>query len=115
MSRTDEGSATLWTLGLSLLLLATVYVVLLVCVAVGARHRAESAADLSALAGAAAAQLGGDGCAAAEVVAVANEARVSGCVVGADRSITVDVQVDLPPALSRWVSGPARATARAGS
>lgn len=113
--RRDEGSATVWTLGLAVLMMAFVYSVLLVCVAVGARHRAEAAADLAALAGASAAQAGDDGCAAAARVATANVALLSRCVVGTDRTVTVEVQIVLPRALSRWSPGPTRATARAGS
>ncbi|WP_369827808.1 Rv3654c family TadE-like protein [Mycobacterium sp. 852002-10029_SCH5224772] len=76
--------------------------------AVVARHRAQAAADLSALA-AAADLTSGSGAACVRAVAVAREMRVDdiGCVVdGLDVVITARVAV--------VVAGTARATARAG-
>jgi secretion/DNA translocation related TadE-like protein len=84
--------------------------------AVSARHRAESAADLAALAGAAAVRDGGDGCRAAARVATANRATVARCLVGDDLSITVVVAVPLPQPLRRWsAADDVRAEARAGA
>ena len=111
----DAGSATIWLLALSLLTLAVAWVVLLVGVAIGVRHRVEAAADLSALAGAAAAQDGADGCAAAARTAQANAAELRACAVAADGSISVVVAVIDPPPLRRWAGGPVTAQARAGS
>lgn len=78
-------------------------------VVVGHR-RAQSAADLAALAAATALRDGGDPCAAAAEVAEGNGAEVEGCeVVGA--TVAVVARARLPDALGdRWV----RARARAG-
>ncbi|BEP12847.1 hypothetical protein acdb102_11580 [Acidothermaceae bacterium B102] len=111
----DTGSASIWMLALALVTLTVAWVVLLVCVAVGVRHRAEAAADLAALAGAAAAQDGADGCVAAARNATANAAELLACAVVADGSISVTVAVRAPPALRRWAAGPVTAQARAGS
>jgi secretion/DNA translocation related TadE-like protein len=80
--------------------------------AVVARHRAQSAADLSALAGAQRA-LYGTAPACAEVSAIARRmgATVSWCVV---EDLDVVVTVDFPVVLGRFGIGPARAVARAG-
>lgn len=80
--------------------------------AVVARHRAQSAADLSALAAAQQA-IGGSGPACADAAALAARmgAHVSRCVVdGLDVVVTADVRV----ALGRFGVRPARAQARAG-
>jgi secretion/DNA translocation related TadE-like protein len=110
----DEGSATVWTIGICGVVLVIVYSTLLVCVAIGTRHRVEAAADLAALAGAQADQAGGDGCTAAARVAAANVARLSRCVVLDDRSVVVDVELRVPGALARWGPSAVRAVARAG-
>lgn len=72
-------------------------------------HRvAQSAADLSALAGAAALADGKDACAAAARVATANDATVTGCAPdGMD--VRVTVEVDGP----RWLGQSADLTAEA--
>ena len=111
----DEGSATIWTLALSSATLALAWAVLLVCVAVGVRHRVEATADLAALAGAAAAQHGADGCLAAARTAQSNGARLRACRRAADGSISVTVAVVVPPPLRRWAPGVVTAEARAGS
>ena len=84
MSRGDSGSA-------SLLVVALTGVVLLLglagafLTATGAAHRrAQSAADLAALAGATAGQRGGDACAVAAQVADHNGARSAACRVEGD-------------------------------
>jgi secretion/DNA translocation related TadE-like protein len=111
----DIGSATVWSLALALAVLTLVWAATLVALAVGARHRAEAAADLAALAGAAAARDGRDGCAAAAQIATANDAQLEACQWAADGSLVVGVAVRVPPALSRWTSGPVTVQARAGS
>jgi secretion/DNA translocation related TadE-like protein len=85
--------------------------------AVVARHRAESSADLVALAGAGEIGVADDECAAAARIATSNGVRLHSCrvAVAADgRSGTVSVvvagRVDLPLVGSRDVT----ATARAG-
>jgi secretion/DNA translocation related TadE-like protein len=65
-------------------------------------HRARSAADLAALAGAAAYRAGGDACAAASVSAVANNTTPTGCAVqsnGIDFLVRVTVSAPIRPRL----------------
>jgi secretion/DNA translocation related TadE-like protein len=80
--------------------------------AVIARHRAQAAADLAALAAAARLTAGPDAaCAQASVIANAMHTVVAQCVAdGLDVVVTVDAAVAIDP-LS---AGPARAVARAG-
>lgn len=80
--------------------------------AVVARHRAQAAADLSALAGAQRA-LYGTAPACAQAIAVARRmgAVVTSCVV---EDLDVVVSVDVPVVLGQFGMGPARAAARAG-
>jgi len=83
--------------------------------AVVARQRADAAADLAALAAAAEAMRGGDGCAAAQRVAAAMSARAVSCQVGPDGTADVLTEVDLPSRLLRRLDLPdARGRARAG-
>ncbi|MDX6209463.1 MAG: hypothetical protein QOE24_1854 [Frankiales bacterium] len=110
----EVGSASIWVLGLAAGVLAVACLVGVVASAVAARHRAESAADLAALAGAIAARDGRDGCREAAVVATANRAVLTACHVGNDSSVTVVAGVTPPAAVSRWVAGAATATSRAG-
>lgn len=80
--------------------------------AVVARHRAQAAADLAALA--AAGQLASGGavaCATASAVAGAMQSTVSTCRV---EELDVVVSVELGVRLGRWGVGSARALARAG-
>jgi secretion/DNA translocation related TadE-like protein len=78
--------------------------------AVIARHRAQAAADLAALAAAGRLAEGADAaCAQASVVAQAMRTAVTRCVV---EDLDVVVTVEAPVALGVW--GPARAAARAG-
>lgn len=82
--------------------------------AAGAAHRARSAADLSALGGAAALQQGaGDPCAGALELAARNGARLVACAVGPAESVLVRVSADVRGA---WPGVPrsASASARAG-
>jgi secretion/DNA translocation related TadE-like protein len=80
--------------------------------AVVARHRAQAAADLAALAAAVALVEGrAQACVAADAVAAAMRARGTHCAVdGTD--VTVAVQV--PVHLGRWGTGQASARSRAG-
>ena len=78
--------------------------------AVVARHQAQAAADLAALAGAARLPAGQESaCAQAGAVARAMQARTADCAV---EDLDVVVTVEVAPAVSRW--GSARAAARAG-
>jgi secretion/DNA translocation related TadE-like protein len=121
--RIDIGSASLWALSLAMVLWVCVAGVVLAGVAVVARHRAATAADISALAAASVIARsdvathpdGGAGaCAAANAIALANSAIVTSCqVIGQVVDVTTRVRI---PALS-WlgslgldaVSGRARA------
>jgi secretion/DNA translocation related TadE-like protein len=99
----DRGSASLWLLGVGLAVVLLGVVAATVASAVVARHRAQAAADLGALAGASrAAQGEAVACARAAELVRANRARLVGCRLdGLDLVVTAEV-------------GLARATARAG-
>jgi secretion/DNA translocation related TadE-like protein len=80
--------------------------------AVIARHRAQAAADLAALAAAGRLAAGQDtACGWAVSVADRMDGRVTACTVTA---LDVVVTVDVDAALGRWGLGSARAAARAG-
>lgn len=111
--RAERGSATVWVLALAAVLAVLGAGCVAVGVAVVARHRAGTAADLAALAGAGRAAVGDAGpCRAAEQVAGANGATVDGCDVRPNGVVAVraSVAVRLGP-LGSWR---ARAVARAG-
>jgi secretion/DNA translocation related TadE-like protein len=94
------------------LILAGVGAAMVVGSAVIARHRAQSAADLAALA--AAGRLAeGQNTACGWAVSVAHQmnARATSCAV---ESLDVVVTVDVDATLGRWGLGVARAVARAG-
>ena len=107
----ERGAATV-------LVVALVGVLLLVGSALGVvaamvvdHRRAQSAADLAALAGAQALADGADGCGVARASAADNEAQVVACDVEG-RDVLVEVEVTGP----RWLGqrGDLRARARAG-
>ena len=79
-----------------------------------AQRKVQAAADLAVLAGAAAAQRGEDGCAAAQAVAVRNDARLAACRLAgsADQEVLVSVTRDGPALWGRNVR--VHATARGG-
>lgn len=107
----EAGFATVLSIGLMGILLVITAVALALGTLVGARHRAETAADLGALAGAVAVRDGVDGCAAATRVVEANDGRVTSCLV-ADRTVEVTVSVTTGRMFGRtWVRA---AAARAG-
>lgn len=110
----DAGSASIWVLAVAGAILAMIWVTLLVGAAISVRHRADSAADLAALAGAVAARDGGDACVSAARIAAANRARLLDCRVSDDASLTVVVVLPMPAVLAGWVDGDVRATSRAG-
>lgn len=110
--RRDEGAATLagcCAVGVVVVITAAL---LHIGSAVSARHRAQSAADLSALAAAASVDAGVDAaCTAATTLAARMHTTVDSCEVdGWD----VVVTVSLPVTLSAWGVRDARAAARAG-
>ncbi|MFI2607380.1 Rv3654c family TadE-like protein [Kitasatospora sp. NPDC018619] len=112
----DAGSATVWLLALVVPGTVVFAGTLVVGSVVAARHRAEAAADLAALAAADRLLLDADGgCARAAVIAAAQGAGLVSCAVDrpADAvEVVAEVAVrGLPPRLS---VGPARARARAG-
>jgi secretion/DNA translocation related TadE-like protein len=114
----ERGSATVWVVALAGVLALVGAAVVLFGAAVVARHRATSAADLAALAGAGRAVVGApDACAAVVRVATANQAMVDSCVVqsGAVVEVRLHVDVRLGPlgatkATARARAGPAPAT-----
>lgn len=86
----ERGSATVLVLPLLGALAVTAVLLGFVAGAVVAQRHAATAADLAALAGAAALQDGGDGCAEATAVTVHNDAEVVACrVSGAELQLTV--------------------------
>ena len=104
----DRGSATVVAAAMVAVLLCVTGAGAYVGSAVVARHRAQAAADLAALA-AAARMPSGVGAACARATAVARQMRVDGVQCEADDLdvvVTVEVAVGL--------AGPARAAARAG-
>ncbi|MFI8550882.1 Rv3654c family TadE-like protein [Spirillospora sp. NPDC077959] len=91
----DRGSGTIWVLAFA----AVIWIGGMAAVAVGgvrgARHRADAAADLAALAGAArAAEGGADVCGRAKTIAMKSGARLVRCRV-ADDVVEVSVALDL--------------------
>jgi secretion/DNA translocation related TadE-like protein len=120
--RGDDGSATLWSLALAMVLWVFTCAVIVAGVAVAGRHRAATTADLAALSGASVAarsQLSGAApsaiavCAAARATAVANAATLDSCdVVGAIVSVTTTISL---PGLGHLFGhlGPVLVSARA--
>ena len=115
--RADRGSASVWVLACSVLVLLVGVAVSLRAGAVLARHRAESAADLAALAAAARIGYADDVCAPADPIARANGAGLVRCraeVAPDGRSGTVDVAVSVAVHVPGVGIRRATATARAG-
>lgn len=113
MSRGSErGSATLVAVAMMAVLLAITLGGSVFSSAVIARHRAQAAADLAALA--AAGRVGSgpqSACMWASSVATANRARLTACTLA---ELDVVVTVEVAVALGRLGIGSARAAARAG-
>jgi secretion/DNA translocation related TadE-like protein len=114
--RADRGSASVWLVVAGALLVAVALVASSRTLGVLARHRAEAAADLAAVAAAAEIGVGPDPCGAATRIAQANHARLLSCrpALAADgRSGQVEVhvraEIDLPLVGSRAVLAHARA------
>ena len=117
MTTRERGSASIWLLSCCALLLTVALVAMLRAEAVYTRHRAETAADLAALAAAGRIGTPGDVCAAALAVAEANGAAVVSCVAepGVDaRSGAVWVRVRVRARLAVVGERSVDATARAG-
>ncbi len=110
--RDDRGSGTLLVLWVALLVLAVGIALAAVSAVRVAQARAASAADLGALAGAAAAQRGDDACARARAIARRGGSAATACHVADDGVVEVSVEVPLGGAMRRF--GPVRADAKAG-
>ncbi|SDJ51468.1 helicase/secretion neighborhood TadE-like protein [Frankineae bacterium MT45] len=111
----DSGSAVVWVIAFSALLLLVAVGVGVRTTAVLARHRAESAADLAALAAATRIGVSTDECATARTIGAANGAQVSACQLNLapdGRSGSVRVEVQLRVVLGLGV-GPQLVTASA--
>jgi secretion/DNA translocation related TadE-like protein len=111
VTRGERGSATPFAiacLGLLVLLAAALGVV---SAMVHAQRRAQSAADLGALAAAQALASGADGCSAGDRIARVNGATITSCRVSG-REVRLEVEVGGP----RWLgqTGDLTAEARAG-
>ncbi|MDH6703360.1 secretion/DNA translocation related TadE-like protein [Kitasatospora sp. MAA19] len=112
----DTGSATVWLLALAMLGTAVFAATIAVGGVVAARHRAESAADLAALAAADRLLLDPDGgCGRASGIAAAQGAALVSCAVDrAGDAVEVVAEVAVGGLPVRLPVGPARARARAG-
>jgi len=108
----DRGAGSVLAVAMVAAVMAVTIAVAHLGAAVVARHRAQAAADLAALAAAVTLVEGrAQACATADAVAAAMRARGTECSVhGAD--VTVAVQV--PVHLGRWGTGRAGARSRAG-
>ena len=110
--RGDRGSASITAAAMMAVLLAITYGAVQVGSAVIARHRAQAAADMAALAAASLLPTGQPvACGKAAALARAMGTTLSDCTADA-LNVTVTVHAQLP--LRLGVSGPARAVARAG-
>lgn len=110
VDRDERGAATVFGVALIGLLIAFAFACCAIGSVVATHRRAESAADLAALAGAQAEQDGSDGCAAAAGIATANGAELTGCQqIGFD--VLVRVVVPTAEVLGHGVKLPARARA----
>ncbi|WP_018352268.1 Rv3654c family TadE-like protein [Longispora albida] len=108
----ERGSASVIAMGTGALLLSVGLACMGIGSAVVARHRAGSAADLGALAGAVHAMAGAEvACSEVEEIVAANGGRVASCTVD---GLDVLVAVEVRPAGYAGRFGVARAVARAG-
>ena len=110
--RDDEGGATVLAAMVMSALIAVVVMVMHVGAAVGARHQAQSAADLAALAGAGALDRGvADACETARGLAIRMGTQLRECTID---DWDVIVAVGQPVFLGRFGMPDAIASARAG-
>jgi secretion/DNA translocation related TadE-like protein len=108
----ERGSATVWMLAVAGVLAVVGAAAVLVGAAMVARHRATSAADLSALAGAGRAVVADPAaCAAVAGIAEANSAELVTCSVGEGAIVDVEVRVTVSLGLLGVHSATARARA----
>ena len=108
----ERGSATVWVLAAGLVIVVAALAAVAVGAAIVARHRAQAAADLAALAGAAHAVEGQDAaCAWAARLAADNGGQLVACSLdGWDLTVSAAVA----PAGVAALAGTASASARAG-
>ena len=100
--RNERGSGTV--LMMTVIMIAAMVAFVCACLLAwfGCVHRARSAADLAALAGADAYASGGNACAAAKQTAAINQAKLTTCKVdsnGIQFIVRVTVQVDAKPTI----------------
>jgi secretion/DNA translocation related TadE-like protein len=113
VNRADGGFATVWAAAAVGVLVVALVLGLHLGSAVVARHRAESAADLAALAGAADAVLGrAAACDRAGRIAAAGGAELTACAL-AGWDVLVEVRTPIPFRLDAALGTPPVATARA--
>ncbi len=113
----EQGSAAIWVLAASSLLLLVGLAGAMRAGAVTARHQAQTAADLAALAAAGQIGVGPDPCAAARSIAAANSASLTGCELtldGSGRNGEVVVRVAAQVGLGPFGTSTVTASARAG-
>jgi secretion/DNA translocation related TadE-like protein len=109
--RSDEGSATVWILASGLVLVLAAVAIAMAGAGTVARHRAQAAADLAALAGALRTWDGEQAaCQRAAEISARNGAQLVSCHLD---GLDVVVAVEVAPALLAGI-GVARAAARAG-
>jgi secretion/DNA translocation related TadE-like protein len=109
-ARADRGSASLLAVGLIGVLVLVAVALGTVSAIVHAHRRAQAAADLAALAGAAAQADGRDGCQVAAQMAVANGGALTGChPEGADLRVLVTVEGPDVLGTTATLTGEARA------
>ena len=108
--RSETGIVTIWGLAIIGILMLLAAVSAGVVALIGARHQAEAAADLAALAGAQAAIDGEDACDVARRIAAANNGALVDCDLEGE-IVEIRVQVEGPRLLGEfWVlTGRARA------
>ncbi|MDN5892987.1 MAG: flp pilus-assembly TadE/G-like family protein [Nocardioides sp.] len=93
--RSESGSASMLVVSLIGVVLLLGMAAAFMTAGAAAHRRAQSGADLAALAGAVALQRGEDPCVAADRVAAENRARVTRCVVE-DEDVVLEVDVESP-------------------
>lgn len=110
----ERGSASVWVLGCIGLIGMLAFAATLQVAAVLCRHKAESAADLAALAAAGRIGVGGDPCTEATRIAVANGALMTACELQvAEDGRSGDVRVQVARDVRFPVVGLRHVTARA--
>ncbi|MEU4830540.1 Rv3654c family TadE-like protein [Streptosporangium sp. NPDC023615] len=108
----ERGSATIWTVALMALVFAVAMAIAIAGTARVARHRAQGAADLSALAAARLAFANPDqSCVRAGSVAAENGTAVTHCSVAEDGIVEIEVKMEIALPLKGRVTMTARSRA----